>query len=582
MATKKRTDPAWKYGEEVLPDGGEQKKGYVYIKCKFCLRTITGGVLRMKNHLAGTHANTTPCESAPKEVVKEMKEYLERGKKTKEVRQENFDYLSSRGSYYGGEQEVASRQPTISDRGVRGPMDRFVTSGGSRGDDGMLDDEQHVMSQSAQERRENVCLDIGRFVFENGLPFHIASSPSFANMIRSVGDYGRGLKPPSSYELKTWILTEEVNTTTKMVDEVKKTWPSTGVTIMSDGWTDIKGRSLINFLVNNPEGTVFLKCVDASNEVKDADLLFKLLDEVVEEVGEEHVVQVVTDNASNYKKAGEMLMEKRPHLYWAPCSAHCLDLILEALYQLPQLSRAVMKAKKIANYIYNHGYVLALMRSLTKRELVRPAVTRFATANLTLESLLKSRQELEEMFVSRKWVNSKWGRSKEGKGIRKIVLHDKDFWPSVSYSLMVTKPLVKVLRLVDSEKEPAIGFLYGAIDQAKEEIKSNLDDDISKYKEILDIIDQKWDMRKHQRDLHAAACFLNPQIHYEPGANFNSSVISGLYNCMDRLIVDSEEKDQVHLEIDQFKGKYGMFGRSQAETTRKKRTPCKHLYFSIN
>lgn len=83
MATKKRTDPAWKYGEEVLPDGGEQKKGYVYIKCKFCLRTITGGVLRMKNHLAGTHANTTPCESAPKEVVKEMKEYLERGKKLK-------------------------------------------------------------------------------------------------------------------------------------------------------------------------------------------------------------------------------------------------------------------------------------------------------------------------------------------------------------------------------------------------------------------------------------------------------------------------------------------------------------------
>lgn len=170
-------------------------------------------------------------------------------------------------------------------------------------------------------------------------------------------------------------------------------------------------------------------------------------------------------------------------------------------------------------------------------------------------------------------------RKIKGKAIKKIILHDKDFWPSISYSLKVTKPLVKVLRLVDSEREPAIGFLYGAIDQAKVEIKNNLDNDVSKYKEIIDIIDLKWEMRKHQRDLHAAACFLNPQIHYETGATFNSSVVSGLYNCMDRLIVDQEEKDQVHLEIDQFKGRCGMFGRSQAESTRKKRTPGKQFIF---
>ncbi|KAK1421785.1 hypothetical protein QVD17_24415 [Tagetes erecta] len=32
-------------------------------------------------------------------------------------------------------------------------------------------------------------------------------------------------------------------------------------------------------------------------------------------IGEDIVVQVVTDNASAYKKAGEMLMEKRKGLY---------------------------------------------------------------------------------------------------------------------------------------------------------------------------------------------------------------------------------------------------------------------------
>lgn len=42
-------------------------------------------------------------------------------------------------------------------------------------------------------------------------------------------------------------------------------------------------------------------------------------------------MQVVTDNAANYKVVGEMLMEKMKRLYWTPCDAHCIDLMLEDL-----------------------------------------------------------------------------------------------------------------------------------------------------------------------------------------------------------------------------------------------------------
>jgi hypothetical protein len=47
---------------------------------------------------------------------------------------------------------------------------------------------------------------------------------------------------------------------------------------MSDGWTDRKGRSLLNFLVHCPRGTMFIKSVDASTHVKDAALLCELMD----------------------------------------------------------------------------------------------------------------------------------------------------------------------------------------------------------------------------------------------------------------------------------------------------------------
>ena len=39
--------------------------------------------------------------------------------------------------------------------------------------------------------------------------------------------------------------------------------------------------------------------------------MFKYLDGVVEEIGEENVVQAITDNAPNYVNAGMRLMEKK-------------------------------------------------------------------------------------------------------------------------------------------------------------------------------------------------------------------------------------------------------------------------------
>ena len=60
--------------------------------------------------------------------------------------------------------------------------------------------------------------------------------------------------------------------------ELRQSWESTGCTVMSNGWTDGKGRSLTNFLVHCPRGTMFVKSVDASADVKDAALLCELID----------------------------------------------------------------------------------------------------------------------------------------------------------------------------------------------------------------------------------------------------------------------------------------------------------------
>jgi hypothetical protein len=130
---------------------------------------------------------------------------------------------------------------------------------------------------------------------------------------------------------------------------------------------------------------MFLKSVDASAHVKDAGLLCDLLDGLIQEVGPQHVVQVITDNAANYVAAGRMLMSKYPTLFWTPCAAHCIDLMLEDMGKLDWIKETIDFARSITKFIYNHASVLSMMRQFTgDKELVRPAITRFATSFISL------------------------------------------------------------------------------------------------------------------------------------------------------------------------------------------------------
>jgi hypothetical protein len=75
--------------------------------------------------------------------------------------------------------------------------------------------------------------------------------------------------------------------------------------------------------------------------------------------------------------------------FWTPCAAHCIDLMLENISKQDWIKNNVGQAKCITKYIYNHSWVLNLMTKNTGgKELVRPAITRFATHFLTLQSLI--------------------------------------------------------------------------------------------------------------------------------------------------------------------------------------------------
>ena len=262
--------------------------------------------------------------------------------------------------------------------------------------------------------------------------------------------------------------------------------------------TDGKSRCLINFLVNSPAGTWFMKSIDASDTIKNGENMFKYLDEVVEEIGEENVVQVITDNASNYVNAGMRLMEKRSRLWWTPCAAHCIDLMLEDIGKLNVHATTLSRARQVVKFIYGHTWVLSLMRTFTKNhELIRPAITRFATAFLTLQSIYKQKQALIAMFSLEKWCSSTWAKKVEGVKTQSTVLFDPNFWPHVAFCIKTTISLVSVLREVDSKEIPTMGYIYELMDSGKENIAFSCGDMERKYGPIWRKIDARWTLQLH-------------------------------------------------------------------------------------
>ena len=85
-------------------------------------------------------------------------------------------------------------------------------------------------------------------------------------------------------------------------------WVTHGCSILSDGWKDRRERTLINFLINSPKGSMFIESVDASSYAKTGEKMFELFSKVVDKFGPSNVVQVITDSASNNVLAGKYLI----------------------------------------------------------------------------------------------------------------------------------------------------------------------------------------------------------------------------------------------------------------------------------
>lgn len=374
---------------------------------------------------------------------------------------------------------------------------------------------------------------MARWVYESAIPFNVVNNDAFQQLLEAVGQFGPGYIPPTQYQLREPLLKQAVETTKETVKEQEAEWKKSGCSIMTDAWSDRKRRSIMNLCVNCKLGTTFLSSIESSADAHTGKYIFDFVDKWIEEVGSKNVTQVVTDNAFNNMAAAKLLNDKRPYIFWTSCATHTLNLILEGIGKMPKFKFVIDKSKDLTIFIYAHHKTLSLMRKFTKkRDIVKPGITRFASSFLTMQSLLEKQENLKYMFLSKEWMEYKWSATAKGTKIYSTIV-SQSYWQALAMCVEIFKLLVKVLRLVDGDWRPSMGFVYGEHKNAKKEIIQISKGAKEMYEPILNIIESKAEGRL-DCPLHLAGYLLNPYFFYrDDEAQMDPKCMGALLTCVE-------------------------------------------------
>ncbi|XVF19515.1 hypothetical protein REPUB_Repub11eG0117200 [Reevesia pubescens] len=247
--TGSRNDEGWLHGVDV-------EKNARKVKCKYCSKTYSWGIYHFKHHLAGTRENVEACISVPDEVRNRFLELIDLHLDAKEKKKKSFH--DSGSSVQETEPQASIVQPSTS-TGKDVQFKGFT---------------QATVSQLLKKDvRKSACKKIAKWFYSSAIPFNAIRNPAFADMCAEIARHGPGFKPPSYHEIRETLLNEEMQEMQARLQMYKAEWKKVGCTIMSDAWTDKKRRSICNFLVNSPKGTIFLESIDTSNFSKTAEKL---------------------------------------------------------------------------------------------------------------------------------------------------------------------------------------------------------------------------------------------------------------------------------------------------------------------
>lgn len=357
----------------------------------------------------------------------------------------------------------------------------------------------HSIAFFSLSSQEKVQRALARAIYVSGQPLALVEHPLWREFFKL-------LKPdfslPTRKTLGTKLLDEEYSKIKVEIDE--KINEAQVIHIALDGWTNIRNEPIVNIILYTPT-PYFYDFIETKQNKHTAEYLFQEVCKIIDKIGSDKIMLIITDNATNMVKCGKMLETKYPHVKWAGCLAHTLHLIVGDILKNQQVTKLFSDIIDIIKCIQRSHILSADFKSTAQnkgvtKSLKLPVKTRWGSHLNCVQSLLECKSVLQNMALNSPGVQK-----------YKNLLLNEDEWMKFEKIKILLKPIVDWITKLEGDY-CSIHLIHTAFSELKELLEKPTVAEIL-GEEAHSNLKQKFGDRKATalKPMHYAAVLLNPQ-----------------------------------------------------------------------
>lgn len=315
------------------------------------------------------------------------------------------------------------------------------------------DSQQAALSD---DLRADIDMKVAKFFFRTGISLRLVNSEAFKDLIRSLNPaYEQSIPSPQS--LSGSLLDKQYTIYSQQLNQLLES--TVNLTLVSDGWTNVRGDHIVNFCVKaSGHKPFFYKSIDTTGISQNAPAIASSILKVIDELGAHKFSSVVTDNAPVMKAAWKLIEETYPNISANGCAAHAVNLLIKDISNTSVNAKTIKEAEKVIKYCKNHHIVKAKLdekRIAAKiaRSLSMPVATRW----LSLYNAANNLHCLKYVLIQ--LVDDEYDLFKEihPKANSKAILDlikSSDFWSRLSCLIKEIEYPTKVIEKLEADDAP--------------------------------------------------------------------------------------------------------------------------------
>ena len=366
----------------------------------------------------------------------------------------------------------------------------------------------------------------GNTFYHSGLPFRFADSESLKQFLFYIRP---AYNVPSSKKVAGSLLNKAHS---KFIDYVEDCLNSSShIYLVSDGWSFMMKDHYVNHIALFGKKSIppILYCCTNTGEIAQTgeNIALETIS-VINEIGSEKVVSLVTDNASNMKTAWKILRENYPKLIINGCAAHTINLLVKDICKLDEYESTMTDCRFVTAFVNDRNILSTRFGSLqvglfesetnlqSKRKLVFVSDTRWYTHHACVKRILENKLVLKQLIHTTAFNDIQQTRELAIKKKRFYsLIDDGAFWDRVQVAESILRPTSKAVGLLESDS-CCISDIY--------RLFLDLLDGYCQIPAILELVNDRWAFL-HTESM-ASAYFLDPKT--KAGEGF---IGNDLYDC---------------------------------------------------